>query len=106
VSEVTPSTRIGVSAGFTFRIVGGYGRFGGNCAEAALIAESVSLTAPSIARLRSNWRVIWVKPSALAEVICVSPGIWPNCVSSGVATEDAMVCGSVPGNWAVTCKVG
>jgi hypothetical protein len=69
VSDVIPSTRIGVSAGLTFRIVGGYGRFGGSCADAALIAESVSLTAPSIARLKSNCKVIWVKPSALAEVI-------------------------------------
>ena len=41
----------------------------GSCAAAALIADSVSVAAPSIARLRSNCRVIWVKPSALAEVI-------------------------------------
>jgi hypothetical protein len=74
------------------------GMFGGSCAEAALIAESVSLTAPSSARLRSNCKVTWVNPSARADVICSRPGICPNCVSSGVATEDAMVCGSAPGS--------
>jgi len=41
-------------------------------------------------------------PSALADVIWVRPGISPNCNSSGVATEDAMVCGSAPGSCAVT----
>src|SRR4029077_11073616 len=74
------------------------GMFGGSCAEAALIAESVSLTAPSSARLRSNCKVTWVNPSARADVICSRPGICPNCVSSGVATEDAMVCGLAPGS--------
>ncbi len=90
----------------TFRIVGGYGMFGGRFAVAALIAESVSLTQPSMPRLRSNCRVTWVKPSALADVIWVRPGISPNCSSSGVATEDAMVCGSAPGSCAVTWSVG
>jgi len=53
----------------TFRIVGGYGKPTGNCAAAALMADSVSLTVPSIWRFKSNCRVIWVKPSALADVI-------------------------------------
>ena len=75
---------------------------GGRYGLAALIADSVSLTAPSIWRFSSNCSVIWVKPSALAEVIWVRPGIWPNCSSSGVATDDAMVCGSAPGSCAVT----
>ena len=60
VSEVKPSTRIGVSAGLTFRIVGGYGMPTGRYGVAALIADSVSLTVPSIWRFKSNWRVIWV----------------------------------------------
>ena len=39
--------------------------------------------------LRSNCSVIWVVPSTLVEVICDRPGsIWPNSVSSGVATVD------------------
>ena len=60
VSDVRARTKTGVSAGFTLRIVGGYGMFSGSCAVAALMAESVSETAPSIGRLRSNCRVIWV----------------------------------------------
>ncbi len=47
-----------------------------------------------------------VTPRALDEVIWVMPGIWPNCSSSGVATDDAMVWGSAPGNCAVTEIVG
>ena len=60
VSEVAASTRIGVSAGLTFRIVGGYGMPVGKYACAALIADSVSATAPSIGRLKSNCSVSWV----------------------------------------------
>ena len=95
-----------MSAGLTFRIVGGYGKFNGSCAAAAFIADSVSLTAPSMARLKSNCSVIWLKPSALAEVIWVRPGISLNCCSSGDATEEATVFGSAPGNCAVTVRVG
>jgi hypothetical protein len=40
------------------------------------------------------------------DVICIKPGIWPNCRSSGVATEDATVLGSAPGSCAVTWMVG
>ncbi len=105
-SEVTASTRIGVSAGLTFRIVGGYVMFGGNCPPAALIAARTSPAAPSTLRLKSNWRVIELNPSVLDEVIWTMPGIWPNCSSSGVASEDAMVWGSAPGSWAVTAIVG
>ena len=54
-----PSTRIGVSAGLTLRMSGGYGMPTGRYAVAALMADSVSLTAPSIWRLNSNCRVIW-----------------------------------------------
>jgi len=42
LSELTPSTRIGVSAGLTLRISGGYGRPVGRYAFAALMADSVS----------------------------------------------------------------
>jgi hypothetical protein len=33
-------------------------------------------------------------------------GICPNCSSSGLATVEAIVCRSAPGNWAVTLIVG
>ena len=38
----------------------------------------------------------------MLEVICARPGIWPNCRSSGVATDEAIVWGSAPGSCAVT----
>ena len=57
-------------------------------------------------RLRSNCSVIWVKPLPLLLVICGRPGIWPNCRSSGVATEDAVVSASAPGSCAETWIVG
>ena len=41
--------------------------------------------------------VIAVEPSALVEVICATPGICANCVSSGCATAEAMVSGLAPG---------
>ncbi len=42
----------------------------------------------------------------LDDVICDTPGIWANCVSSGCAMDDATVLGSAPGNVAVTWMVG
>jgi len=70
--------------------------FGGNCPPAALIAAKTSAAAPSTLRAKSNCTVTEVKPSVLDEVIWTMPGICPNCSSSGVATEDAIVCGSAP----------
>ncbi len=98
--------RIGASAGLVLRKVGGLGRSFGNCPPAALIASSTSLAAASMLRERSNCKVICVLPSTLTDVICVRPGIWPNCVSSGVATEVAIVCGLAPGYCADTVRVG
>src|SRR5580700_7135120 len=50
--------------------------------------------------------VIEVVPSVLDEVISVTPAIWPNCRSSGVATEEAMICALAPGRPAETEMVG
>jgi hypothetical protein len=47
-----------------------------------------------------------VLPSELAEVISETPAMWPNCRSSGVATEDAMIWALAPGNDAETEIVG
>jgi hypothetical protein len=71
-----------------------------------LIADSTSTAALSTVRASSNWTVTEVTPSALLEVSWVTPGTWLSCCSSGVATVDAIVCGSAPGNWAVTRIVG
>ena len=47
-----------------------------------------------------------VAPSPLNEVVCVTPAIWPNCRSRGVAIEDAIVSGLAPASVAVTWTVG
>ena len=44
--------------------------------------------------------------SVLDEVISVTPAMCPNCRSSGVAIEDAMMSGLPPGNDAATVMVG
>ena len=59
-----------------------------------------------MSRERSNCKVMEVEPSPLVEVIWLRSGIAPNCCSSGVATEEAMVSGLAPGNWALTVMVG
>src|ERR1700688_2561839 len=97
---------MGESAGLTLRYVGLAGRFAGRYVRAALIAASTSRAAPSIFRLRSNWIVTDVVPRELADVISDTPAMWPNCRSSGVATEDAMIWALAPGSDAPTEMVG
>src|ERR1700761_167618 len=67
---------------------------------------STSRAAASILRLRSNCRVTLVLPSELDEVISVTPAICPNWRSSGVATEEAMICALAPGRLPETEIVG
>jgi hypothetical protein len=43
-----------------------------------------------------------VTPSVFFELMPVTPAIWLNCFSSGVATEEAMISGLAPGRAAVT----
>src|SRR5271163_3344610 len=97
VVEVSPSWIIGVSAGFTFRQYGFRGRLVGSCPRAALMAACTSRAAASILRFKSNCSVILVDPSVDDEVISFTPAMRPNCRSSGVATEDAIVSGLAPG---------
>ena len=59
-----------------------------------------------MSRLRSNWIVTDVLPSELADVISVTPAMWPNWRSSGVATDDAMISALAPGKLALTEIVG
>src|ERR1700733_13497388 len=70
------------------------------------MAAWTSRAAPSISRLRSNWMVIEVLPRLLEEVISVTPAIWPNWRSSGVATEEAMIAALAPGKPELTEMVG
>src|SRR5450631_1051378 len=65
-----------------------------------------SRAAASMLRFRSNCRVTELPPSELDEVIWVTPAMRPNCRSSGVATEEAMVSGLAPGRPAPTPMVG
>ncbi len=62
------------------------------------MAACTSWAAASIFRLRVNWSVIWVVPSALVEVMLSMPAMVENCFSSGVATAEAMVSGLAPGS--------
>src|SRR5271163_507037 len=50
--------------------------------------------------------VIEVLPRVLEEVISVTPAMWPNCRSRGVATDDAMISALAPGRLALTEMVG
>ncbi|MNQ69145.1 hypothetical protein D3C85_837260 [compost metagenome] len=74
----------------------------GNLPAAVLIAAWTSCAAVSMLFSRVNCRVRLVEPRALLEVIWVMPGMALNCTSSGVATDEAMVSGLAPGNWALT----
>ncbi len=101
-----PMKKIGASAGFTLRNVGGVVIVGGSCFSAAEIADCTSSAAASMLRSSVNCSVIWVWPMPLTEVIESSDGIVENCFSSGVATADAIVSGEAPGNVALTWIVG
>src|ERR1700723_952985 len=50
--------------------------------------------------------VMEVLPSVLVEVISVTPAMWPNWRSRGVATEEAMISALPPGKPALTEIVG
>ena len=67
---------------------------------------STSRAAASMLRLKSNCRVTLVLPSELDEVISVTPAMCPNWRSSGVATDEAMICALAPGSPAETEMVG
>jgi hypothetical protein len=41
--------------------------------------------------------VITEAPAELVEDIWLSPGIWPNCTSSGAVTEEVITSGLAPG---------
>src|ERR1700688_3910748 len=74
--------------------------------RAAWIAASTSRAAPSMSRLRSNCSTTLEAPTALCEVISVTPTMVPRCRSSGVVTLIATVCGLAPGSEADTTMVG
>ncbi len=97
---------IGEAAGLNFRNVGSAGKSPGRSLSAALSAACTSRAARSMPRPRSNCTVMLVLPSALTEVISVTPAISPSLRSKGAATVAAMVAGSAPGRLAETRIVG
>jgi len=82
------------------------GRLAGSWLRAALIAACTSRAAASMFRFKSNCSAMPVEPSWLDEVIWFTPEMRPNCRSNGVATAEAMVCGSAPGSDAPTLITG
>ncbi len=100
------SSRIGWSAGLILRYRGSWGRLAGRRPAAELMAACTSRAAPLMSRLKSNWSVMRALPTELDEVISVTPAMWVNCFSSGVATEAAITSGLPPGRLAMTMIVG
>jgi hypothetical protein len=96
----------GASAGLTLRYVGLERKAAGRSTRAALMAACTSRAAPSMSRLRSNWRLMRVWPTVLDEVISVTSAMVPRWRSSGVATLVEAVSGLAPGSCAVTEIVG
>src|SRR5215831_15564262 len=105
-SEFKDMKRIGLSAGLDLRRPGGFGMPGGSCGSDAEIAVCTSCAAASMLRLKLNCRVIEVEPCELDELIESIPAIPENCLSRGVATDDAIVSGFAPGRMALTLIVG
>ena len=106
VGELRVRFRMGMSAGFTLRNVGGVGMPVGSRPWAVTMAACTSSAAPSRLRSSSNCRVMLVLPRALVEVMESRPGMVVNWRSSGVAIEAAMVSALAPGRPAFTWMVG
>ena len=98
--------RIGASAGFTLRSVGGLGSAEGSWRVVCAMAFCTSCVALSMSRSSAKDRLICVEPVPLWEVITSRPGICVKARSSGVATVAAIVSGSAPGRLALTLMVG
>src|SRR5260370_41745502 len=97
VFDVRASVKTGASDGFDLLYTGGTGRSVGKKLCAALMAACTSCSATSIFRRNENCKTIDELPSELVEVICVRPGICPNCLSSGAVTADDITSGLAPG---------
>jgi hypothetical protein len=62
-----------------------------------LIADWTPCSATSSATARSNCSVMIDAPPELVEVICLTPGIWPNWRSRGAVTEEVITSALAPG---------
>ncbi len=96
--KVSASMKSASLPGFTFRYEGLLKIRGS--AAAALMAACTSRAAASMSWSSENCNVTLVDPRELdGEVISVTSAICPNCCSSGVATDEAMVFRTRPANW-------
>src|SRR5260221_13528062 len=95
--EGSASDHTGASAGLDLLYTGGTGASVGRKLCAALIAACTSCSATSIFRRNENCKTMDELPSELVDVICVRPGICPNCRSSGAVTADDITSGLAPG---------
>ena len=100
------SVRMGASAGLTLLYSGGMGRSLGNRLLPALMAACTCCSATSSAMSSAKRSVITEAPPELVDDICDSPGIWPNCRSSGAVTLEVITSGLAPGYSVVTWMVG
>src|SRR5689334_1357352 len=96
---------IGEAAGLTFWYDGGW-ISGGSWRRDFEMAALTSCAAASTSRSSENCTVIWVEPTVLVLVMLSMPAIVESCFSSGVATDDAIVCGLAPGRLAEMVTVG
>ena len=94
------------SPGLTLRKLGGVVISIGSRRAATVSAVCTSSAALSMFRLRSNWTMIWVRPSDDVDVSEVTPEIVDSCRSIGEATDAAMVSALAPGSCAVIWMVG
>src|SRR5689334_12467640 len=97
---------MGRSAGFSLRVVGGFGIPGGNRRATEEIEFCTSAAAESMSRSSENCKVRKVWERWLDDVMLSSPAIVENSRSSGAATDAAMVSGLAPGRLAITIIVG
>ncbi len=96
---------IGAADGSTLRYDGGSSACGRmRCVW--VMAACTSAAAASTSRSSVNCKVMLVIPCRLDDVMASRPAMVENCFSSGVATDDAIVCGLAPGSDADTEMVG
>src|SRR5258705_11064576 len=92
--------------GLTLRKSGGVLISTGRRRAGTVRAVCTASAAPSMFRVRSNWMMIEVVPSAETDVIDVMPAMVESWRSIGPATDAAMVSGLAPGRVAVIWMVG
>ena len=95
--EVMASVRMGASAGLTLLYSGGAGQVAGQQVAARVDGRLHLLLGHVERHVERKRSVITEAPPELVDDICDSPGIWPNCRSSGAVTLRSSRPGSRPG---------